>query len=56
MNKETIIVHAIATMLIALMGTALFLSLANGQAQTTNDDKTLLNGSSDDTVLALSQG
>jgi len=50
MNKETIIVHAIATMLIALMDTALFLSLANGQAQTTNDDKTLLNGSSDGTT------
>ena len=39
--------HAVATMLVALTGSASFLSLANGQAHTVNDNKTLLNDSSD---------
>jgi len=30
MNKETTIMHAVATMLVALTGSASFLSLANG--------------------------
>jgi hypothetical protein len=34
-------------MLVALTGSASFLSLANGQAHTVNDNKTLLNDSSD---------
>jgi hypothetical protein len=39
--------YAVATMLVALTGSASFLSLANGQAHTVNDNKTLLNDSSD---------
>jgi hypothetical protein len=39
--------YAVATILIALIGSASFLSLANGQAQTANGNRALLNGSSD---------